>query len=176
MYLVFSFMYAINLQYPLLLVRNERSFLALEQYRGLQAFNRVPDILGDVHPETSILVAEYHALNHFTVVVIGLHRHPASQYDNRLILRRVVVNSHHRPRLHRIQEPMAFLIQTLVEIEIHPKPRRRLRLRSELVEKMLVDNHLDNSNSLKKLTYHHHAQSGQHGDEDAQKRPGKNIL
>ena len=42
---------------------------------------------------------------------------------------------------------MALLIQALVEIEIHPQPRRGLRLRRELVEKMLVNNHIKNSNS-----------------------------
>lgn len=141
----FSSPLLLNLHHPLQLMRHEGTFFALEQHGGLQAVDRVPHILGDVHPETAVLVAEHHALDHGTAVVVGRHRHPSPQHDERLVLRGMVMHRHHRPRLHRIQEPVALLIQALVEIEIHPQPRRGLRLRRELVEKMLVNNHKNRS-------------------------------
>jgi len=46
---------------------------------------------------------------------VSSHPNLASQDNERLILRRVPMDGYHRPRLHCIQEPMAFILQRLVE-------------------------------------------------------------
>lgn len=58
------------------------------------------------------------------------------------------MNLYHRPRLNGIEEPMALLIKTLMEVIIPPQERRSLGLGRYLIQHPLINDHNPTSHLL----------------------------
>ena len=75
----------------------------------------MPHILRDVTPIVSTLLTQHHFFYDRAIIIVSSHSNLASQDNERLILRWVPMNGYHSPGLNRIQEPMALILQRLVE-------------------------------------------------------------
>ena len=75
----------------------------------------MPHILRDVTPILPTLLTQHHIPYNSPIIIVSSHPNLASQHNKRLILRHTPMNSYHSPRLHRIQHPMAIILQRLVE-------------------------------------------------------------
>ena len=78
----------------------------------------MPHTLRDVNPIVTTLLTQHHIFYDSPIIIMSNHPNLASQDNERLILRHAPMNSYHSPWLHRIQEPMALRIQTLMKIKI----------------------------------------------------------
>ncbi len=75
----------------------------------------MPHILRDVHPIVATLTPHHHIFYDRAIIIVSSHSNLASQDNERLILCRVFMDGYHSPWLHRIQHPMTFIFQRLVE-------------------------------------------------------------
>ena len=100
----------------------------------------MPHILRDVNPIVATLLTQHHIFYDRAIIIVSSHPDLASQDNERLILRWVPMDGYHSPWLHRIQEPMALRIQTLMKIKIHPQPWRFLRMQTNLIQQLLINN------------------------------------
>jgi len=101
---------------------HERAFLALQENAGLETFQPVPDVLGNVNAVGSALLTDDTRLQDLAIVIIGRNPDLAFQDDKRLGLGGMVMHGDGSAWLQTVEEPVAFLIQTLMEIIIHPQP------------------------------------------------------
>ena len=127
-----SFYFFLHLQNTLPLMRDEGALLALIEHGRLEAFDRVPDVPGDVHSVTALLATEDCFLLNRAVVIVRQHPHLAFENDDTLILRRMMMDGDDSAGLQRIQEPVALFLQATVEIQVLPQALRRPRLGAEL--------------------------------------------
>ncbi len=119
---------------------HERALFALEDDGvRLHALQVMPYPFLDVHTIAAFLLAEHHTLYHRAVVIICRHLYPAPQHHERLILCRMPMDGHLRPRLHCIEHTMALVLQRLVEVIVHPQPLRRLRLGRYPIQQFYVN-------------------------------------
>ena len=81
----------------------------------------MPHILRDVNPIVATLLTQHYIFYNRAIIIVSSHPNLASQDNERLILRWVPMDGYHRPRLHRIQESMALIIQRLMEVVVHPQ-------------------------------------------------------
>jgi len=113
----------INFQNSFHLMLYKRAFLAFEDDGArLQGFYGVPDILSYVHAVAAFRWVEDNVLDDSAVVVVGDDTYPATQHNNRLLFLRMAMNGDVGTRFHGIQKTVAFLIQTLMKVQIHPQP------------------------------------------------------
>ena len=75
----------------------------------------MPHILRDVNPIVATLLTQHHIFYDRAIIIVSSHSNLASQDNERLILRWVPMDGYHSPWLHRIQHPMTFILQRLVE-------------------------------------------------------------
>ena len=101
---------------------HERAFLALQEYAGFETFQPVPDILGNVHAVGAALLTDDTRLQDLAIVIIGRDSDLALQDDKCLGLGGMVMHGDECAWLQTVEEPVAFLIQTLMEVIIHPQP------------------------------------------------------
>jgi len=100
----------------------ERAFLALQENAGFKTLQPVSDVLGDVHAIGAALLTDDTRLQNLAIVIIGRNPDLAFQNDKCLSLSGMVMHRDECARLQTVEEPMAFLIQALVEIVVHPQP------------------------------------------------------
>ena len=115
----YSFLY---LQDTVHFMLDERALLALQEYAGFEALQPMPHVFGNIHTIGSALLANNTGLHDFAIVFIGRYPDLALQNDKRLGLGGMVMHGDECARLQTVEEPMAFIIQTLMEIVIHPQP------------------------------------------------------
>ena len=116
-------------------MRDERTFLHFEDHRTrFQALEPMPGILGDVDAYSAFFLTKHDALPDRTVVMIGRNPDFPSEQDKCLILGHMMMHSNLCPHLQRIQKAMALILQRLMEVVIHPQPRRSLRLLNYLID------------------------------------------
>ena len=101
---------------------HEWAFLALQEDTGFETFQPVPDVLGDVHTIGSALLTDDTRLQDLAIVIISGHSDLAFQDDKCLGLGGMVMHGDECAWLQTVEEPMAFFIQTLMEIVVHPQP------------------------------------------------------
>ena len=101
----------------------------------------MPHILRDVNPIVATLLTQHHIFYDRAIIIVSSHSNLASQDNERLILRRVPMDGYHSPWLHGIQEPMAFIIQRLMKVIVHAQTGRNFRLRTNHIQKLLIDKH-----------------------------------
>ena len=124
------------------LVGDEGAFLGLEEDgAALQALDGVPDALGDIHSVPALAGIQNHAFKQSTVVIVSADPDTPPEHDQCLILGRMVVDGYLSAGLQSIQEPVALLIQALVEVVVHPQPRRLLRLGGQRVKELRINYH-----------------------------------
>jgi len=75
----------------------------------------MPHILRDVNPIVATLLAQHHSFYDRAIIIVSSHSNLSPQDNERLILRWVPMDGYHSPGLHRIQHPMTFILQRLVE-------------------------------------------------------------
>ena len=75
----------------------------------------MPHILRDVNPIVTTLLTQHNIFYDRAIIIVSSHPNLASQDNERLILRWVPMDGYHSPWLHRIQHPMALILQRLVE-------------------------------------------------------------
>ena len=102
----------------------------------------MPHILRDVNPIVTTLLTQHHIFYDRAIIIVSSYSNLASQDNERLILLWVPMDGYHRPWLHRIQHPMALILQRLMVVIVHAQTGRSLRLRTNLVKKAFVDNHV----------------------------------
>ena len=83
-----------------------------------QTLHIVPRILRDIHPDVTVRMTEDDTFRHLTLVVVDVHTYLATQQDKRLVLRHVMMDRHLRPWLQGIEKPMAFVLQTTMEVVV----------------------------------------------------------
>ena len=93
----------------------------------------MPGVLGDVGAIDAILMAQDARLDDFALIVIDGHPYPTLQYHKGLILGGMVMNRDLGARLQGIEETVAFVLQALMEIVVHPKPGRPLGLSCQVI-------------------------------------------
>ena len=87
---------------------HKRPLLALKDAAvWLQCFQSVPDILGNIHAEDAVILAEHHAINDRAVVVEGGHTNLVTENDEGLIFVGMMVNGDFGPRFQGIKHTMA---------------------------------------------------------------------
>ena len=89
-----------------------------------------------INPIVATLLTQHHIFYDRAIIIVSSHPNLASQDNERLILRRVPMDGHDCPCLHRILEPISIRIQSLMKNKIHPRPRRFLRLRTNLNQQL----------------------------------------
>ena len=99
----------------------------------------MPHILRDVNPIVSTLLTQHHIFYDRAIIIVSSHPNLASQDNERLILRWVPMDGYHSPWLHRIQNSVALLFQRLVEVIVHAQTGRNHRLRTNHIQKLLID-------------------------------------
>ena len=110
-------------------MRHKRPLLTLKNDRiRSNSFKIMPHVLGYINPIAAILLAEDNAFYHRAIIIIGRDFHLPTKNNERLFFCWMPVNRDIRSRLYGIQHPMAFVFQRLMEVIIHPKPRRHLSL------------------------------------------------
>ncbi len=114
---------ALYLKDPIRFMLDKGALLALQQHAGLQAFNAVPHVLGNVGPVHPVFMTQDAGLQDFALVVVGGHPHLALQDDKGLVLGGVVVHGNLGAWLQRVEEAVALVIKALVKVMVHPQPR-----------------------------------------------------
>ena len=84
----------------------------------------MPHILRDVNPIVATLLTQHHIFYDRTIIIVSSHSNLASQDNERLILRWLPMDGYHSPWLHRIQKPMALILQRLMEVLVHAQTGR----------------------------------------------------
>lgn len=74
----------------------------------------MPHILRDVNPIVATLLTQHHIFYDRAIIIVSSHSDLASQDNERLILRWVPMDGYHT-RLHRIEHPVALVLQRLME-------------------------------------------------------------
>ena len=100
----------------------------------------MPNAFRDVNPIVATLLTQHHIFYDRAIIIVSSHSNLASQDNERLILRWVPMDGCHSHWLHGIQHPMTFIIQRLMEIIVHAQTGRCLRLRTNQIQYLLVDN------------------------------------
>ena len=122
------------------LMRHKRSRLALKDNRILfQALQLMPQILRNINPIAPTLPTQHHIPYNSPIIIMSSHPNLASQDNKTLILCWVPMYGYHSPWLHRIQHPMALVLQRLVEVIVHPQPLRTLRLCRYFIQQSRAD-------------------------------------
>ena len=98
----------------------KRAFFDLEDRGTLNTFKGVPHILGNVNTIAAFFMTEDDAVTDGTIIIIRSDLYLTSQYDKRLVFRRMSMDRYHCPWLYRIQKSMAFILQRLMEVIVHP--------------------------------------------------------
>ena len=75
----------------------------------------MPHIPRDVNPIVATLLTQHLIFYDRAIIIVSRHSNLASQDNERPILRWVPMDGYHGPWPHRIQHPMAFILQRLVE-------------------------------------------------------------
>ena len=109
------------------------SLLAFQQYARLQAFEAVPHVLGYVGTVQAVFMAQDAGLKDFALVVVGSHPDLAFQDHEGFGLGGVVMHGNLSARLQGVEETVAFVLQALMEIVVHPEPRGLLGLLGQAV-------------------------------------------
>ena len=130
-----------HFQYAILLMLPNRPLLTFKYNTPcLQRLHHKPHTPRNINPIAPTLLTQHHIFYDRDIIIVSSHSNLASQDNERLILRWMPMDGNHSPRLHRIQKPMALLIQTPMKIIIHPQPRRFLSLRTNLIQQLLINN------------------------------------
>lgn len=80
----------------------------------------MPHIFRDVNAIIATLLTQHHIFYDRAIIIVSSHSDLTSQDNERLILRWVPMDGNHSPWLHRIQHPMALILQRLVKVIVHP--------------------------------------------------------
>ena len=75
----------------------------------------MPHILMDVNPIVATFLTQHHIFYDRAIIIVSSHSDLASQDNERFILRWVLMDGYHSPRLHRIEHPVALVLQRLME-------------------------------------------------------------
>ena len=119
---------------------NKRALFALQKHTGLQAFYTMPHVLRYVHAIGTTLLTDDTGLQYLAVIIIGGHFDLTLQDDKSLGFGGMVMHGYLRAWHQYIQEPVALLIQTLMEVVVHPEPWRLLCLLCHAAYQVVVDN------------------------------------
>ena len=117
-----------------------RPILDLQQHRaGFHRHQIVPLPRRDVDERP----ARDHVdgLRHPPLGIVEVFHEMPPQAHHRLRRRPVPMDGQHRPRLDRVQHPLRLVRRRIPQVQIHPEPRRGLRLGGQGVKGCFVDDH-----------------------------------
>jgi hypothetical protein len=100
----------------------EWAFFALEKYTGLQALQSVPNVFWDVNTIGSTILTDDTGLQYLAVIIVGRNPDFSLKDYKRLSLVGMMMHGDECARLQAIEETVAFLIKTLMEVVVHPQP------------------------------------------------------
>lgn len=107
------------------LMLHKRTFLHLEDDTArLQAFHIVPGVLGDVHSDTAFRQAQHDTFDDRARIIIRIDTHAATQQDEALVFRHMVMDGDLRTHLKCVQKAVALIIEALMEIVVHTQSGR----------------------------------------------------
>ena len=87
-------------QNPVHLMLYERTLLYLEDDTPrFQTLHIVPRVLRDIYPDITVLMTEDDTFRHLTLVIVDVHTYLATQQDESLVLRYVMMDGHLRSQL-----------------------------------------------------------------------------
>ena len=102
-------------------MRHEGTLLALEEAAVFfERFKCVPYTFRNVHAVAALVWTKDNTFYHAAVIVMRRHLYPSSKQHKGFIFCRVTMYRNDGTRFHRIQKAMAGLIETLVEVVVHP--------------------------------------------------------
>ena len=101
---------------------DEWTFLALQKYAGFQALQSVPHVFRDVNTIDSTVLTDDTGLQYLAVIIVGRNPDFSLQDYKRLSLVGMMMHGDECAWLQAIEETVAFLIQTLMEVVVHPQP------------------------------------------------------
>ena len=119
---IILFLLHFYLQYSIHFMLDEWTFLALQKYAGFQALQSVPNVFRDVNTIGSTILTDDTGLQYLAVIIVGRNPDFSLQDYKRLSLSRMMMYWDECAWLQTIEETVAFLIQTLMEIVVHPQP------------------------------------------------------
>ena len=101
---------------------DEWTLLALQKYAGFQALQSVPNVFRDVNTIGSTILTDDTGLQDLAVIIVGRNPDFSLQDYKRLSLVGMMMHGDECAWLQAIEETVAFLIQTLMEVVVHPQP------------------------------------------------------
>ena len=99
----------------------EWPLLALQKHTGFQTLQPVPHVFRDVNTISTAFLTDDTGLRDLAVIIVGRDSDLAFQDYKRLGLSRVMMHGDERSWLQTVEETVALLIQTLMEIIVHPQ-------------------------------------------------------
>jgi hypothetical protein len=99
----------------------EWTFLALQKHTGFEAFQPVPHVFRDVNTIGSTILTDDAGLHYLAVIIVGRNPDFSLQDYKRLSLVGMMMHGDECARLQTIEESVAFFIQTLMEVVVHPQ-------------------------------------------------------
>ena len=101
---------------------NKWPLFALQEYGGFKTFKAMPNILRYVNAIGSTILTDDTGLQDLAVIIVGRDSDFTFQDYKSLGLGRMMMHGYECAWLQTIEETVAFLIQTLMEIVVHPQP------------------------------------------------------
>ena len=114
------------------------TFLALQQNTWFKTFQTMPYVFGNVNTIIAAIVADDARLQHLTIVIIGRYLDLAFENDKCLGFGRMMMHRYKCAWLQTIKEAMTLIIETLMEIIVHPQSRRLLGLLCHATNQIIV--------------------------------------
>ena len=97
---------------------HEWAFFTLQENAVFQTFQPVPNVLGNVHAIGAVLLTDDTRLQDLAIVIVSRNPDLAFQDDKCLGLGGMVMHGDECAWFQTVEEPMAFLIQALMEIVV----------------------------------------------------------
>ncbi len=109
------------------------SLFTFQKHAWLQTLEAMPNVLGNINAISSFFLTQDDGLQDLALVIVGRHLHPTPQYHKSLVLSGMVMHWNLSARLQRIEETVAFVLKALMEVVVHPQPRRLLGLLRQII-------------------------------------------
>ena len=97
---------------------------------------------GYVQSDAITVGRQVYDIRHLPVIVIKDLPQMSTETNHRLRGLHMPMDRQRRPRLDGIEHPLGLVGRGVAQVQIHPQPRRRLRLGGQRVKYVLVDNHI----------------------------------
>jgi hypothetical protein len=98
------------------------AFLTFQENTGFQALQSVPHVFRDVDTIDSTVLTDDTGLQYLAVIIVGRNPDFSLQDYKRFGLSRMMMYWNECAWLQAIEESVAFLIKTLMEVVVHPQP------------------------------------------------------